>query len=167
MPRRELHTSDVKIEQKPVIDLATIDPTDRDPEIIRADPAALQKDYADALAFNEEPVEIHIEPGTGDFAPTHHYCAVNGKGAEARVGSRWVEFSWLPVNQTLIVKRKYVENLLRSKVDKVETIVPNVTDTVMNNRIRRVTTGACTFSIIRDDNPKGRAWFERIRRQNF
>lgn len=167
MARRELNTADIKIEQKPNINLDTADTSpDRRPEIVKGDGAMSSKDFNE-VAFNEEPVTIRISSSPEKNAPHAYYCAVNGKGAEVMIDGRWRELSWLPVGQTLTLKRKYVEVLMRAKTDNIETVMPNVTDEHMQNSFKRVTTSACTFSILRDANPRSAEWVERQMRQNF
>lgn len=171
MARRELHTSDVKIEQLKPIDLATVDTSqDRAPEIIKGDGLMSKKDF-DALAFNEEQVTILISPSNEKNAPTSYPVWNNGKGAEVLVNGQWQEWKYLPVNVLLTTKRKYVEALLRAKVDRVETIVPNPGDSDLERfpggKLLRFTSGLCTFSIVEDKNPRGAEWAMRIRQQNF
>lgn len=172
MPRRALHTDDVKIEQQPVINLETVDASPgRAPEIIKADEANLKKDYLDELAFNEEPVTIVIDQSSEKNAPHAYYVAVNGRGAEVQENGRWFERKWLMVNQPLTIKRKYVEVLLRSKTTRVETIVPNPGDSDLERypggKLLRFTSGVCAFSIVNDKNPRGFDWAMKLRQQNF
>lgn len=172
MPRRALHTSDVKIDQSPVIDLAKVDTSpDRAPEIIKTEGGAMNTDYLDELAFNEEPVTIVIEQNSEKNSPGAYYVANNGKGAEVLENGRWFERKWLPVNQQLTIKRKCVAILLGAKTTRVETVVPNAGDSDMDKfpggKLMRFTSGVCSFSIIEDRNPKGAEWAMRLRRQNF
>lgn len=171
MPRRELSTSDMKIEQNAPIDLGKADLSpDRESPIIRPDCAMGQKEF-DALAFNEEPVTILISPSSEKNAPTSYPVWNNGKGAEVLIKGQWQEWKYLPVNVVLTTKRKYVESLLRAKMDRVETIVPNPGDPDLERfpggKLLRFTSGLCTFSIIEDKNPAGAEWAMRIRQQNF
>lgn len=170
MPRRAVHTEDIKIEQQPPINIDTLSAATRPEEIIKGDGAMSQKDFSE-LAFNEEPVTIIIDQSSEKNSPHSYYCAVNGKGAEVMSQDRWLELSWLPVGRPLIIKRKYVGVLLRAKTTRVETIVPNVGESDLEKfpggRLSRFTSGLCTFSIIEDKNPRGPDWAMSLRRQNF
>lgn len=172
MPRKALNTADIKIAQHPAINLETVDTSpDRAPEIIKAEGAAMNKDYLDELAFNEEPVTIVIEQSSEKNSPGAYYVANQGKGAEVLINGRWREMAWLPVNQQLTIKRKCVAILLGAKTTRVETVVPNAGDSDLEKfpggKLMRFTSGVCSFSIIEDKNPKGAEWAMRLRRQNF
>ena len=149
------HTNDVKIEQKKPIE--TREDVDN---VIIAEPN-LQKDYADALAFAEEPVTIRIERSSEKFAPKVVDLWCNGKGAEVLTNGRWVEMKCLPVGVPVTTKRKYVEILFRSKVDSIETNVVKEPDSE-RNMIDRHTSARSPLSIIRDDNPLGVEWASRM-----
>ena len=79
MPRHEVHTDSVKIDQ--FDDLVGDSALKGRENIVIAD-KPLNKDYLDELAFNEEPVTIRLEPSTDKNAATWFPIWVNGKGAE-------------------------------------------------------------------------------------
>lgn len=167
MSRQELHTSQIKIEQ--FDDLVGDAALKNRENIIIAD-KPLNSDYYDELAFNEEPVTIRLEPSTDKNAATSFPIWVNGKGAEVLINDKWVEFGYLPVSQTLVIKRKYVEVLLRAKIDTITTEVVDVqTDQADNkkNTVKRFTSAVHSFSILHDKNPLGAAWVTEIRRRNL
>src|ERR1044072_8806889 len=111
--RREIHTADVKIDQKaPIIGEV------RTPEIVKAEQLP-SNGYAEELAFNEEPVTIRIAPSTEKNAARHIYCAVNGIGCEVWTKGQWVHMQYIPVGQVLTVKRKYIEVLIPAKRDEI------------------------------------------------
>lgn len=171
MPRTavnaQLDTRDIKVTQKPDIILDDdFDPNDREPEIVEAGEDVLKKDYADALAFAEEPMTIRIEPSTDKNAATVHPVWCNGKGAEVLIRGRWREVTWLPVNTDLIVKRKYVAILCSAKIDQVLTTVVERPGDDPENRVQRITTPVLTFSVIEDKNPRGHAWLTGLRQRN-
>lgn len=169
MAREELHTDDIKIEQKDDIIGNGRDNSDligRDGDIVQAQQLP-KKEYLDELAFNEEPVTIRIEPSSDKNAALWHPIWVNGKGCEVWRGDAWREMTYIPVGQVITIKRKYVEVLLRSKTDTVQTLVREVEGENPQNTIRRFTTATVTFSIIEDRNPLGAAWVNEIRRRNF
>lgn len=167
--RQELHTADIKIEQKDDIISNGRDNSDligRESEIVQAHQLP-SKDYLDELAFNEEPVTIRIEPSSDKNAALWHPIWINGKGCECWIAGAWREQTFLPVGQEMIVKRKYVEVLLRSKNDTVHTEVIETPGQDPVNRIRRFTSATVTFSIINDKNPLSSAWVTEIRRRNM
>lgn len=161
--RAEIHTDDIKIEQKSEI----IDGADRAPEIVRAEQVDADKEQLAKLAFNEEPVTIRIEPSTEKNAATHIYCAVNGIGCEVLINGQWIQMLYVPVGQMLTIKRKYIEVLARAKSDQITTRHDDVGAEFIDNRVVRVTSAVCAFSVIEDKNPKGAAWLTELRRRNF
>lgn len=156
-PQPELHTADLKLGQAPDADI------DNRGEIVVSD-KPLEKVHAAALAFNEEPITIRIEPSDEENAPTVVDCWVNGKGAEVFTNGRWLEINCLPIGGVIITKRKYVEVLARSKIDRVKT--DSVTDAPHENqdgyKLRRSTSAKAVFSVIHDANPKGAEWLTRL-----
>jgi len=158
--RRELHVGDIPIEQKADI----LDIHDHESDVIVAHTVE-KSDYLDELTFNEEPVTIRLEPSAEKFASKWVPCWVNGKGAEVLVNGKWVEFGYLPVSQMLTTKRKYVEVLLRSKRDSVNTNVIERDNEDPQNIIERSTTSTALFSIIEDRNPRGAEWATELRRR--
>lgn len=161
--KREIHSGDIAIEQRRPLEGDVI--TDAS-EIVRAD-AIMNDEEIQSLAFNEEPITIILNPSNEPNAPDSVYCAVNGIGIEiwAEKLKRWVQWKYAPIGQRFMTKRKYVEVLARSKVDRVITDYdePGVARPV--NRVRGNTTGYQTFQVIRDDNPKGQAWLTELLRR--
>ena len=117
--------------------------------------------YMTDIMFNEEPITIRLERSPEKFAPRVVDCWVNGKGAEQLIGGKWVTKGWLPVGIPTITKRKYVEVLLRAKRDLVQTAVVKHEDRE-DNIIDRYTSSASPLSIVRDDNPAGADWVQKI-----
>lgn len=162
MGRSELHSSEVKIEQK-----APITNQDQyDGDIILAD-KPMNKEWNDELAFNEEPVTIRIEPSAEKHAAGAHPVWVNGKGAEVFQNGRWDEIGYLPVGRVLTIKRKYVAVLAGAKFDRINTEVIDPDGERPNNAIRRFTSSTVAFSVLEDVNPKGRAWLTELIRRNM
>ncbi len=160
--RKELHTDDLPpVEQRPDID---------GENIVKADAGDLDRARLDELKFNEEPVTIRLEPSTDENAALHFPCWVNGRGAEVWNEStrQWIAFGYLPVGRTLIVKRKYVEVLLRAKIDRIRTVEDKDQNSeFVANRERRSTSAVHALSILEDRNPMGAAWASDIRRRNM
>jgi len=126
-----------------------------------------QKEYMAKLAFNEEAITIIIEENSRSENPeTHVPVSVNGKDAEVFTNGHWVSIGWLPVNQALTTKRKYVEVLLRAKSDSIKTMHDDATIERPRNMVRRSTSSNYPVTILEDKNPLGREWVAAIRREH-
>ena len=158
--RRETSTADTPIQQmQPSEDgEGGLDPFELEP----ADEAALKQEYLEALKFMDEPVKIIISQGTERGAPLTVDCWVNGRGAEIWLNGKWAVSGWLPVNMEIITKRKYLENLLRSKPTSYQTVVGKPGDEVIRNASVPTTTLRNQISLLEDKNPLGRAWFQSV-----
>lgn len=161
---KELHNSDVKVEQKPAVNLDTLDRGTGDVVLVDE---PLTTDYADALSFMEEPVTIRLAPSTDKNAATVFPVWVNGKPAEVFQNKRWQEIGYLPVGQNLIVKRKVLEVILRAKIDRVETVVGDATQEKPANKAVRFTSPVHSVSILEDKNPLGSPWASELMRRNY
>ncbi len=164
MPRQELHSESLTIEQKPDI---SDDPADYDGDIVLVDAAQLTKDYEAALAFMEEPVTIRLQPSAEKNAAMALPVTINGKPAEVFQRGRWEEVGYLPVNRTLTVKRKVLEVIIRAKVDTINTLIDNPESDNPNNRVSRFTSPLHSFSILEDKNPRGADWCAEMMRRNY
>lgn len=163
MPRQELHSSTMTIEQKPpVLD----EPSQFEGDIVTGENILGATDYLDQLAFMAEPVTIRLEPSSEKNAPTAFPVWVNGKAAEVFQRGRWEEIGYLPVGQPLTVRRSVLEVIIRAKTDQITTKHIEQGDQV-NNIITRFTSPVHSFSILEDKNPKGPAWVAEIRRRNL
>lgn len=164
MPRQELHSEQLP----PVQQMPDITDTDAyDGDIVLTEDV-LKKEFADALAFMEEPVTIRIEPSMDQNAAQWLSVWVNGRGAEVLINGQWIEWKHLPVAEVLITKRKYIEVIVRAKVNSITTPDMNQAAHVAeNNKLARFTTPVHSFSIIEDRNPKGPAWMSELRRRSY
>jgi hypothetical protein len=162
-PKPELHSDDIKIDQRrPLADLG-----DRDGDVILADPSVAHSDYLAELAFMEEPVTIRLEPSADRNAISRFAVWVNGAGAEVFQRGRWEAIGWLPVGQVIIVKRKVLEVIVRTKIDTLHTEVRNPDSETPFNTEQRFTSAVHSFSVIEDKSPRGAAWLTEMRRRNF
>jgi len=165
MPRQELHSDTLPpIGQKPPI---SDNPDEYDGDIVLVDPGVAAKDYADELAFMEEPVTIRIEPSADKNAAGAFPVWVNGKAAEVFQNGKWDEIGYLPVGRVLTIRRKVLEVIIRAKVDTVMTKIIDQDGERPNNVINRFTSPVHSFSILEDRNPKGPAWVAELRRRNI
>jgi len=159
----ELEPDAVKTDQLPPIDMGMGNTpfTHPDAPVIEVC-TPFTKDHQFLLAFNEEPVEIEVM-GSGDpHAPLFQEAWVNGKGVERMIeGLGWCEVKFFPVNTPVIIKRKYVEVLLRSKTMGVHTVEDRADGTEPRNVLRRTSANACTVRIIEDRDPPGQAGYRR------
>lgn len=182
MSKNKLHSDDISIEQKPALviktpgqearprsdgDVEIDDPREREPEVVRADPSIIDADYQAELSFMEEPVTIRLEPSTEKNAANVFPCWCNGRGGELMVDGRWITVTYLPVGMEITTKRKYLEVIVRAKIDTIQTDVIENPGQDPENRIRRFTSPIHSFSIIEDRNPRGAAWLTELRRRNF
>lgn len=159
----DTNTSDIKQMQPSDIILPASGVIPRGEQIEVLD-KPLTDDYAAALAFNEEPVAIMIEPGQEENSPRVIDVWVNGKGAEVldpQTG-RWNEINCLPVGGVITTKRKYVEVLARAKLDKVSTKHDDATVANPENRVVRTTSRRAVFQVMNDPSPRGREWLTRL-----
>ncbi len=163
---KEVHSEDTKIEQKPPI---IADPHNRESEVIVA-AKVMDKDYLAELAFNEEPVTIRISRSAEKNSANTIPIWVNGKGCEVwnEQQKRWMEITHVPVERTIIIKRKYLANLAGAKQDRVETSGTDPEDIGKpgENRVDRYTSALCAFSVIHDPSPRGHAWLNELLRRN-
>lgn len=169
MPAERIN--DIPIDQRS--DIAG-DTNERESVIVRADKDALaRKEWLEDMAFMEEPVKIRIEPSSEKNAPAWFPSSVNGQWAEVMMpdGSWRTQMEgYLPVGRVITTKRKYLENILRAKVDiiNVEGTDGHSVDMGVANRIRTQTTAVHGVSILHDPSPaKGQAWVEECRRRYF
>lgn len=158
--------NDIPIDQAPVI---AGDKNERESVIVKAG-KPMTKDYFDALAFMEEPVTIRLEPSAEKNAPAWFPASVNGEGAEVlQPDGTWVHMmeGFLPVGRKVTTKRKYLEVLLRAKIDtiNIEGTSGYDVDRGTANAIRRMTTPVHGISILEDKNPRAQGWYEEIRRR--
>ncbi len=166
--RREQSTADFPVGEMPAIDMDPSHDVDRK-RIVVADETALQSEYAEAIAFAEEPVEILINPPASERNPPQWVeCWVNGKGAEILMDGKWVACGYLPVNMALTIKRKYLEVLIRSKQTTYQThhIAPeDAKSTHVENHAIPQTNLRNQVSVLADKNPLGREWLQRLVRE--
>ena len=160
----EVHSDDIKIEQRP----APQDPNDREGDVIIVDASALaKKDFLDALAFMEEPVTIRLEPSADRHAIAVFPVWCNGEPAQIWENGGWNPIGWLPVGRVIIIKRKILEIIVRTKLDTLKAEWARDQDGDPHNTIQRYTSAVHSFSVIEDKNPRGVAWLTEMRRRNY
>lgn len=143
----EVHSSDSPIIQPPPVSLEL----PREPEsIVLATEDVLKGDsYTQELAFNEELVQIRLEPSSEKNPPKFEMFANQGIPV------------WVPYGVPFVLKRKYVEIMARCKHDDISTEIVKHDDSEQNNALRN-SRSKYPFSMLRDDNPKGRNWLQNL-----
>jgi len=111
----------------------------------------LEKNYADQLAFLEEPVEIMVAEPQDEKESSLVQLFVQGRSQMIIPG------------QPIIIKRKYLEVLARAKQIRYKPVVKinDLTGAPVNMMIPRLVL-RYNFSVIQDKNPKGAEWLRRI-----
>ena len=161
---KELNTGDMPINQRAPIDMDE-SPLLRTGESLIAVDIDLGQAYLEALAFAEEPVCIRLERSSAKNPPKTVPCWVQGKGAEVFSDGKWWALGFLPIGQPIITRRKYIEAISRAKIDSIDTqhVSADKADTeYIENEVRVNTSALYSFSVIRDNNPKGADWLTKI-----
>jgi hypothetical protein len=164
MARQELHSDQMpKPEQMPPI----ADAASYDGDVVLTERTHNQ-DYLDELAFMSEPVTIRLEPSAERNAAMAFPVWVNGRRAEVFQRGRWEEIGYLPVGKVMIVRRSVLEVIVRAKVDTITTPdMDQSAERAESNKVARFTSPVASFSIIEDQNPRGAAWVQELRRRNL
>jgi hypothetical protein len=164
--KKELDTTDLEIGQKDDIAIPIYGEFKQPVDIVTL-PSGVRDDekaYLEELAFNEEPITIHIHHSSERNAPPcTDLVANNGRWAEMLVGtteasSKWVAVGYLPRGRNIVTKRKYAMELARSKQDNVTTQIMERNGEDPQNLVKRVTSAKFPFSVIEDKNPRGAEW---------
>ncbi len=111
------------------------------------------------LAFYEEPVEIMIMDNNDENPENYVFLAVNGRGPMPGGAP------WCPRNIPIVMARKYVEVLARSKPVNLQTVEAQDHEGNKTIKIRRQSALRYPFTVLRDNNPRGGAWLREVLRQ--
>jgi hypothetical protein len=111
-------------------------------------------DMAEYEKFMEEPVVISVNETTDKNAPWVVPIGVNG------------DFRYLPRGIPIRVPRKFIERLAQAQETRLST--KQNTDHESSNamRVTAKTASAYGFSVLRDPNPRGPSWLQRVYRQS-
>lgn len=156
MPRGVPNNRPISTESLPVRGYDVLDMTEPTMQptgagfIETVEEGALAMSQADRQAFNEEPIEIRLEPRSERNAPTTVDVAVNG------------ERKWIPVGIPVRIRRKFVEVLARAQPYSVETKVGTAMEERPRNEVVRTPYRLHPFTVLRDENPKGQAWLNKV-----
>jgi len=163
--RAEVNTGEMEMQSRPKIVMPDSGLPTREDIVPAVDGIkVLQKKYLQDLAFNEEPVMIRIASSNhGEKNPPKVVdCWCNGVKAEQFIDGKWVQCGWLPIDKPVITKRKYVEILLRSKRDQIETKHQGTDHENPENALVFNTHAVSLISIMQDKNPAGIDWLTQI-----
>ena len=125
-----------------------------DPVVLVAEPIEVVEgpngmDEVAALAFAEDVLTILIHPSAEKLPDDPVYVGVNGRG------------SYIYRNVKTLLKRKYVERLLRAQADNIMQDTTAVTEKEFN-RLTTVATQRYPLSVLNDPSPNGGAWLQQI-----
>ena len=155
MPRgvpnsRPVSTENLAIRDPEVLDLTapTFAPLVNGIESV--DDEALPAQHADRLAFMEEPLVIRLEPSSERNAPRMARASVNG------------DTKWIPVGIPVKLRRKHVEVLARAQPFGVQTDTGTAMEANPHNRVVKTPYRRHPFTVIRDENPRGVAWLNKV-----
>lgn len=151
--RKEISSEDGPVGQDRSIDIPM---TGSIADIVRPEieivTSPIKDDYAAQLAFNEERVEVVVHESTNpnDQELFDVYC--NGVP------------QWFKRGQVQTVRRKYVEILARARQTSIATKTSaqgGYNDEAVN-RIDKHTAVRYPFTVVHDQNPKGREWLKSV-----
>jgi hypothetical protein len=157
MARREITPNDLRLPEKSSLDItggiATVER-----ETIQVVDKPLEEDLADALAFNEQEIEVRLEAPQSvgdDGKPVIAYgpFSVNGRAV------------WLRPGEVERIKRKYLEVILRSQPFKVQTEVVKGQGEE-RNYLHRYVSRRFPVTIVSDPDPRGAEWARRVVMEN-
>lgn len=132
-------------------------------EIITLDGIEVDQEYLDELAFNEDWLEILINPSTHKNAADIFENWSNGVGAEMLINGKPVIVRDLPVGVPITVRRKIVEHIIRARVTEVRTIYESTNVENPRNAISRTDSRVHSFSVLHDPaGAKGHEWMRMV-----
>lgn len=147
--QKESYTGDMEVGQVSDIIIPSEGVIAREPESIAVLDKPLDTDYADAIAFGEEVLDIMLQPSSEENAPMIIDVYVNG------------EAKWVPVGERVSIKRKFVEVLMRSKPVSITTTHEDIGAKMIQNRVIRNQRAKYPLSILHDPSPKSVEWQRR------
>lgn len=121
-------------------------------------------DYLDTLAFFEGGVKVIFHESGVQFAAPWVECSNNGTGFELLHDGKWLKVGQVPVNEEVIVKRKYLDTLGRARETALRTEVVNRPNEDPINRLTRSTMQKYPFSVVdhMTDHKRSIAWLTEL-----
>lgn len=145
----------------------------RESRVEQLDPALILTEAENLLEmekFMNEPVKIIIHRShEKNFAPkVTDLVSINGVPAEVLTAKGWIRMGYLPRGVAIVVKRKVVEVIARSRIDSVNTEVERPVGEDPINRTVETISYTLPFQLLEDQNrEKGPAWFETLMAQQI
>lgn len=112
------------------------------------------KEKAEALAFNEEKIVIMIHESTDPNAENPVPLGNNGRMVYLNRGEEYR------------ISRKYAERLCLAKAHGVRTAEVRDANGDRTTKVVRTAALAYPFSVLQDNNPKGREWLQSLMQQS-
>ena len=155
MPRgvpnsRPMSTESMPMQAPEVLDLTAPSAVPSIGVIETVGESALRMSQAEMLAFMEEPIEIRLEPSAERNAPRWVTASVNG------------DVKWIPVGVPVRLRRKHVEVLARAQPFGVTTETGTAMEANPANRVIKTPYRSHPFTVLRDENPRGQAWLNKV-----
>jgi hypothetical protein len=148
---KTIDTTEMNVGQTSKLVIPTLDsPIAHAPDEITVVDGPTGGDYAEDLAFMEERVIVLVHETSDENAAPLVDVYVNGVA------------QFFPRGVDVTCKRKYVEGLVRAKPIHINTQVTERNSENPKNEVLRRSALRYPFSIVRDDNPKGRDWLRKI-----
>lgn len=154
MATKRIDTTDLDVGQHTHIDIpgtGVLDRTALNEEGIEVVDGMGFDDYARELAFMEEKVDVEMHESTDPNASPIEDVYCQG------VVQRFLR------GHTQTVKRKYVQILANARPVSMRTEIKKEDDDVIN-RVHKTSALRYPFSVMRDDNPRGREWLKKALR---
>lgn len=147
--RPTVDTRDIPLRQAPPIDLSVGAKLDHDEFTLETVNGAVNTNVFDELKFMEDLLELMIHPSATENPAQSVFISVNGEKVDA------------PVGVSIILKRKFVEVLARSRTERLRTVVEEL-GLERSNKLASNITNRHAFQILKDPaGVKGREWIQR------
>lgn len=148
-----IDAGDLALPADSVVEMASSGAPELQREEIEIPDGPLTKGHAEELAFNEELVEIIVHDSSDPLAEPIVEVYNNGK------------LQMFPRGMPVTCKRKYLEGLVRSKPVAYSNVEFVREDGSRAVKYPKRTSLRYPFQVLRDDNPRGRAWLAKIMAQ--
>ncbi|HYN54400.1 MAG TPA: hypothetical protein VES38_06820 [Methylotenera sp.] len=114
-------------------------------------------DKAAKLAFMEEPVTVMLSESTDKNPERYVFISVNGIGAGPQ------GHPWVPRGVEITIKRKYLNVLAGARQVRYTNYEFTNNDGERGSAQRAASADIYPFSVIEDQNPRGREWLKQLR----
>ncbi len=153
VPKGGISTRDAESGQQENISISTSGKAEATSSGIEAIDARHMKDKAEQERFMNEPVTIFVESDDDPNSPVFLSCGHNGIDQYVQRG----------VEQT--IKRRFLYSLLAAKRKQFACSFGKDGSGQEYNRLEGRSRPTHSLQIVRDDNPRGREWFNAVMRE--